>query len=118
MSQTISPADRMFLPVLAGAVILLIVLAAIIWAPIGPPTMVRGRVVAIGAGRSRSGARPWLTIDLSDRRTTISTFAVLRCAVGDTLEVRRQRRVWGPAFSAGAMRCKRAGPGVARLGRP
>jgi hypothetical protein len=115
-SQTISPTDRTFLPVLAGAVILFFGLAAIIWVPIGPPVTVSGRVVATGLGWSKYGARPWLKIDLPDRRTTISTFTVLGCAVGDTLKVRRQRRVWGAAFSAGATHCERARP-VVGMGR-
>jgi hypothetical protein len=78
--------------------------AAVQWIPTGRPTTMSGRVLAMGLGSAKY-PHPWARVSLPGREVTFDTYTVLSCSVGDVLEVRRQRHVWGSSFSAIATRC-------------
>jgi hypothetical protein len=97
--------------VLIALTILVALLAAFMWIPLGSPTMSQGRVLSISWVGGRFGAYPQAAVALPERKVFVSKFVIYRCAVGDQIVVHGQRHIWGWEFIADAAPC-RAGAGL------
>jgi hypothetical protein len=90
--------------VLALAFLVLALGFGVYFLPLGPAEHVVGTVEAVTIGPSKNAQARLAHVAL-DSQITLLEVPPNACAVGDTVSLERQRRLWGVAIIAGPMAC-------------